>query len=142
MAYEVTYTRGAIKQLKKLDRVAAGRILDYMDEIGTLPDPRTRGKGLTGDRQGISDEQGLANCAVFLNNIKQLAEERGVMSASARLLILTGFMGAFTTFSTFIFESAELVRAAQWAQVGLNMAGQNVVGFAACFLGVAVGRLV
>lgn len=53
LAYEVTYTRGAIKQLKKLDRVAAGRILDYMDEIGTLPDPRTRGKGLTGDRQGI-----------------------------------------------------------------------------------------
>lgn len=33
---------------------------------------------LAGDRQGISDEQGLENCAIFLNNIKKLAEDRGV----------------------------------------------------------------
>ena len=33
---------------------------------------------LAGDRQGISDEQGLENCALFLNNIKKLAEDRGV----------------------------------------------------------------
>jgi hydroxypyruvate isomerase len=30
---------------------------------------------LAGDREGISDEQGLENCAVFLNNIKALAED-------------------------------------------------------------------
>lgn len=53
MAYEITYTRGVIKQLKKLDPAAARRVLDYMDDIGTLDDPRVRGKGLTGDRQGI-----------------------------------------------------------------------------------------
>ncbi len=33
---------------------------------------------LAGDRQGISDEQGLENCAIFLNNLKKLAEDRGV----------------------------------------------------------------
>jgi len=33
---------------------------------------------LSGDRQGISDEQGMDNCVVFLNNIKKLAEDRGV----------------------------------------------------------------
>jgi hydroxypyruvate isomerase len=33
---------------------------------------------LAGDRQGISDEQGLENCVLFLNNIKKLAEDRGV----------------------------------------------------------------
>ncbi len=33
---------------------------------------------LAGDRQGISDEQGLDNCALFLDNIKKLAEDRGV----------------------------------------------------------------
>jgi hydroxypyruvate isomerase len=33
---------------------------------------------LAGDRQGISDEQGLENCVLFLNNIKALAEEQGV----------------------------------------------------------------
>ncbi|HEY5912583.1 MAG TPA: TIM barrel protein [Verrucomicrobiae bacterium] len=33
---------------------------------------------LAGDRQGLSDEEGLANCAAFLNNIKGYAEEQGV----------------------------------------------------------------
>jgi hydroxypyruvate isomerase len=33
---------------------------------------------MAGDREGISDEQGLENCAVFLNNIKALAEDSNV----------------------------------------------------------------
>jgi hydroxypyruvate isomerase len=33
---------------------------------------------LAGDREGISDEQGLDNCVAFLNNIKSLAEDQGV----------------------------------------------------------------
>ena len=33
---------------------------------------------LAGDRRGISDDQGLENCAVFLSNIKKVAEDRGV----------------------------------------------------------------
>ncbi len=33
---------------------------------------------LAGDRKGISDEEGLDNCAAFLNNIKAYAEEQGV----------------------------------------------------------------
>lgn len=53
LAYDVAYDRGAVKQLRKLDRATARRILDYMDAIGALDDPRTRGKGLTGDRPGI-----------------------------------------------------------------------------------------
>ena len=33
---------------------------------------------LSGDRKGITDEQGLDNCVAFLNNIKKLAEDKGV----------------------------------------------------------------
>ncbi len=33
---------------------------------------------LAGDRQGISDEQGLDNCVLFLNNMKTHAEDKGV----------------------------------------------------------------
>ena len=33
---------------------------------------------LAGDRQGISDEQGMDNCLLFLNNVKKLAEDKGV----------------------------------------------------------------
>jgi hydroxypyruvate isomerase len=33
---------------------------------------------LAGDREGISDEQGMDDCVAFLNNIKSLAEDQGV----------------------------------------------------------------
>jgi len=33
---------------------------------------------LAGDRQGLTDAEGLENCVLFLNNIKGLAEEQGV----------------------------------------------------------------
>lgn len=71
-----------------------------------------------------------------------LSEERGLLSAQARILILTGFMGAFTTFSTFIFESGGILGDGQWLKLVLNLAGQNVVGFAALYLGTGLGRIV
>jgi len=71
-----------------------------------------------------------------------MSEERGILPPSYRIIVLVGFMGAFTTFSTFIFESAELARTSEWLRLGLNMLGQNIVGFAACALGMGVGRIV
>jgi CrcB protein len=43
-----------------------------------------------------------------------LAEERLVISGQVRFVALTGFMGAFTTFSTFAFETGEFLRDAEW----------------------------
>jgi CrcB protein len=71
-----------------------------------------------------------------------LAEERGFLSAQARILILTGFMGAFTTFSTFIFESGGIMNDGQWLKFALNVGGQNIVGFAALYLGTGLGRII
>jgi len=71
-----------------------------------------------------------------------LAEERGFLSAQARILILTGFMGAFTTFSTFIFESGGIMNDGQWLKLALNVGGQNIVGFAALYLGTGLGRII
>jgi CrcB protein len=71
-----------------------------------------------------------------------LADERTLISPQARIIILVGFMGAFTTFSTLIFESSELLRDAEWLKMGLNLVGQNVVGFLALYLGALCGRLV
>ncbi|WP_461209975.1 fluoride efflux transporter CrcB [Desulfocurvus sp. DL9XJH121] len=69
-----------------------------------------------------------------------LAENRAVLGPQARLLVLTGFMGAFTTFSTYAFESAGLLRAGQWAYALLNMVGQNVAGLVLVFAGLALAR--
>ena len=70
-----------------------------------------------------------------------LAEERMVISADTRLIILTGFMGAFTTFSTFMFDTSNLVRQSQWILAFCNLALQLIVGLASMFLGFAVGCL-
>lgn len=53
MASEVEYTATVLRQLRKLDRQVARRIVDYLDEVAGLDDPRSRGKGLVGDRVGI-----------------------------------------------------------------------------------------
>ncbi len=53
MACEVEYTATALRQLRKLDRATARRIVDYLDDVARLGDPRSRGKALVGDRSGI-----------------------------------------------------------------------------------------
>jgi len=83
----------------------------------------------------------ILGCFLF-GLIWVMSEERGILSPQFRLIALVGFMGAFTTFSTFIFESAELARTSEWLRLGLNMLGQNIVGFAACILGMALGRII
>ncbi len=53
MAWTVKYTETAQRQLKKLDRPVALRVLDDMDErIATLEDPRSQGKNLVGPKMG------------------------------------------------------------------------------------------
>ena len=71
-----------------------------------------------------------------------LAEERLLISGETRQIILVGFMGAFTTFSSFAFETTQLLRDAEWAMAGGNMIAQNVLGIAFMFLGMTVGRMV
>src|SRR5581483_1885935 len=71
-----------------------------------------------------------------------LAEERLLVAAETRLVVLIGFMGAFTTFSTYAFETSQLLRDAEWALATANLLVENVLGVACFFLGVAVGRLI
>ena len=59
-----------------------------------------------------------------------------------RLLIAMGFLGAYTTFSTFTFESLQLIsEGKQYRAAALNMVGSRVVGFLAAYLGVVTARL-
>ena len=69
-----------------------------------------------------------------------LAEERLVISGEMRAIILIGFMGAFTTFSTYAYETSAMLRDAEWALAATNALTQNVLGVVAFFLGVALGR--
>ncbi len=71
-----------------------------------------------------------------------LSEERLSFSPELRTIILTGFMGAFTTFSTFAFESTSMLRAGQLLPFAANVGGQVVVGFTLLWLGLALGKAI
>ena len=49
MAWTIDYTQTARKQLRKLDKPTARRILDFLDNrVAPQEDPRTAGKALSG----------------------------------------------------------------------------------------------
>ena len=53
MAWIIKYTESSSRQLKKLDKQTALRVLDYMDErVAVLDDPRALGKNLKGPKIG------------------------------------------------------------------------------------------
>jgi CrcB protein len=83
----------------------------------------------------------LAGCFLF-GLVATLAEERLVPSGAARLVLLVGFMGAFTTFSTYAFETGALLRDTGWAVAAANVLAHNLLGLIALFGGVALGRAI
>lgn len=83
----------------------------------------------------------VIGCLLF-GLIFAVAEHRMDLGPHARLFVLTGFMGAFTTFSTFGFESVSLHMNGDSFKAFANIAAQNVLGMAAAFAGLAIGRLI
>jgi len=71
-----------------------------------------------------------------------LFENRWLVSGETRVLVLVGFMGAFTTFSALILETGELMRSAEWMYVAANLAMQNGLGLVALFTGATLGRMI
>ena len=57
-----------------------------------------------------------------------LAEKRMVLSPEMRTVVLVGFVGGFTTFATFAFETVDTLRNGEW-------------WIAALFAGLSVGRM-
>ena len=52
------------------------------------------------------------------------------------LLLMTGVLGGFTTFSTFSFETIQLLQQNEWLKAALYVVGSVGVGVAACYLGM------
>jgi CrcB protein len=66
--------------------------------------------------------------------------ERTAIDPLWRLLVTTGFLGAYTTFSTFEMETYALTDAGAIGLAVLNVIGSVVAGFIAVHLGIALAR--
>lgn len=67
--------------------------------------------------------------------------ERSVISPNARLLLMTGFLGGLTTFSTFVLETVNFAQSNLWL-FALNFALNNLGGLVLVFIGLGLGRLI
>ncbi|KJU83357.1 Camphor resistance CrcB protein [Candidatus Magnetobacterium bavaricum] len=70
-----------------------------------------------------------------------LFAERLTVNPQWRLLLLTGFLGAYTTFSTFEHETGVLVSDGKFILAALNVIGSVFAGFVALKLGQAMARV-
>jgi fluoride exporter len=70
-----------------------------------------------------------------------LFETRWALSGEARVIVFIGFLGAFTTFSSFMLETTELARDSQWLFAAGNLVLQNGLGLAALYVGLVVSRI-
>ncbi|MET0071420.1 MAG: fluoride efflux transporter CrcB [Candidatus Thiodiazotropha sp.] len=66
--------------------------------------------------------------------------ERTTVSPEWRGALLIGFLGAFTTFSTFSIETLNLLEQAEVLKAGLNVLLSVVACILACWFGLVVGR--
>lgn len=70
-----------------------------------------------------------------------LAESVRLLTPGIRLFLITGFLGALTTFSSFSLETTNAVRAGLTLQPVMNIMINNLGGFGLTFLGYWLGSL-
>lgn len=95
---------------------------------------------------GASFPYGTLTVNVFgcflLGFLASLAEKKMMMTPEFRLLLMIGFCGAFTTFSTFIFETDNLIKDGETLRAFINIFVSVLAGFAVFRLGSFIGEMI
>ena len=79
--------------------------------------------------------------AFLLGFFMTLTQDRFIVSPDTRRLVATGYLGGYTTFSTWSWETMQLIQTGEYARAFLNGAGSLVAGLVAVYLGIIVGRV-
>lgn len=66
--------------------------------------------------------------------------ERADVGTVWRLFLMTGLLGAFTTFSTFSLETLVLIEAGEHLKAGMNVVLNVILCLAAAYAGILLGR--
>ncbi|MBN1870570.1 MAG: fluoride efflux transporter CrcB [Candidatus Omnitrophica bacterium] len=71
-----------------------------------------------------------------------ISEEKFLLGPHARILLMIGFCGAFTTFSTFMLETGNFIRAGDSLRAFLNVLASVAAGFLLFRLGILLGEAI
>lgn len=71
-----------------------------------------------------------------------LLAERSIGDDHLRLLLVTGFLGGFTTFSSYTVEAINLAESGHWGTALLYVLSSNILGLVACLAGIVAVRWV
>lgn len=83
----------------------------------------------------------LTGCFIMGFFITFSLERVGTIPPEVRLMVTTGFLGAYTTFSTYGLESFTLLRDSKFTAAGFYLAGSSILGIISVGLGIMLARI-
>lgn len=83
----------------------------------------------------------LSAC-LLIGFLSALSDDKFLLSPEMKILWMAGFCGAYSTFSTFILETANLMKDGEMTRAFWNVALSVVAGFFVFSLGAMLGRWV
>jgi CrcB protein len=83
----------------------------------------------------------LTGCFVMGLFVTLTLERVATIPLEVRLMVTTGFLGAYTTFSTYGLESLNLLRTGSYLAFSFSWAGSAILGVICVQLGVILARL-